>query len=541
MSVFQDPDLRSVPITLSPAHLKALERRRRLVLQEDANMPFEALRLPFDKWLDFRFRHCDHPGSQIDGIWWDVGLAEDTYALYESRLLPRLRMEGFDDWCRQGIDWPAELVRACHARGLEAFWNNRVCPVDFPQPFHPGRRLPHDHPDRLNPIKQAHPDWVNPCWWPQGLWNLAVPDVRERKTAILRELLERCAFDGIQLDFARHTPCLPPGREWEFREHATAFVRSVRLMMLEVERVTGHPRLLAVRIGETVPGNHLDGFEVERWTEEDLVDILTLGGRTTTIDVAAFSELVRDHPARLCACFDGHHTTDGYYFPDADYFRAVFRNFRLQGVDTISLFNWACAPPDAYEEFGLPAVMKCASQTEMTRTAGSLDTLCGDRLYAVERRGGYPWAGNYVYRNEARPLPASVPENGQSLELPLFVYDDLATDDAIRGITLQLIVRGGDDQAVLTLLLNKTPLCELRRDPAWKDSQIYGDKPQPTAGSWTAYARTDPDQDLLRIECMAPRAAFRTGENAVSVSLPEGNVEGGPTPVIEKVEIRVRY
>ena len=502
-------------------------------------MPFEAFRLPFDQWLDFRLRHCDHPDSQIDGIWWDIGLAEDTYAVYESRILPRLRLEGFDDWCEQGVDWPAELVRACHERGLEAFWNNRVCPVDFAQPMRPGHALPHDHPDRRNPVKQAHPDWVHPCWWPQGLWNLAVPAVRRRKVAILRELLERYELDGIQLDFARHTPCLPVGREWELRDHATAFVRMTRLMMLEVERATGHPRLLAVRIGETVQGNHLDGLEIERWAREDLVDIFTLGGRTTTMDVAAFSELTRDHPIQLCASFDAHHTTDGYYFPDTEYFRAVFHNFRLQGIDTISLFNWACSPPDTYEKFGLPPVMQSASQTEMTRVAGTLETLGGDRLYAVERRGGYPWAGNYVYRNEDRPLPAAVPGNGQCLELPLYVYDDLAMSDDVREITVRVILRCANRNTGFALFLNKNPLCELRREFDQKDSQIYGDKAQVSSGGWSAYAKTDPNQDLLRIDFQAAPKAFQAGANTISIALPVPVPEIAGPPIVEKVEVRV--
>jgi len=523
-------------ISLSGLHLRALDRQRRLVLQEDANMPFEAMRLPIEQWLDLRFRNIDHSNSQIDGVWWDIGLAEDTYACYESRILPRLRLDGFDDWCAQGVDWPCELVRACHSRGLEVFWSNRVCPVDFPQPMHIGLRLPHDDPSRANPIKQAHPDWIVPCWWPQGLWNLAVPAVRERKTAILRELLERYELDGIQLDFARHTPCLPVGREWELRDHATAFVAMVRQMMLDIEETTGRPRLLAVRVGETVEGNHRDGFEVERWTAEGLVDILTLGGRTTTIDIAAFRQITRDLPVRLCACFDGHHTTDGYYFPDMAYYRAVFRNFHLQGVDTISLFNWACSPPEAYDAFGLPGMMKCASHTEATRCAGELDTLTGDRAYTVERRGGYPWAQNFVYRNDDRPLPCQIP-----CELPLTVADDLAGDGAISAILLRIILRKIDPAATVTVQLNGKTLGETRRDPTWKDGQIYGDKPQPSAGAARIYAAGDPEQQLLLVEFAVPPACCRSGINQVAVSIPNSPDASETAPVVEKAELDVHF
>ena len=48
------------------------------------------------------------------------------------------------------------------------------------------------------PLKLAHPDWVVPAsWWPQGLWNLEAPGLREYKVAVLRELATRYDFDGI--------------------------------------------------------------------------------------------------------------------------------------------------------------------------------------------------------------------------------------------------------------------------------------------------------------------------------------------------------
>ena len=523
----------TVPIHLSDEHLEAVSRPRRIVLQEDGNTPFEALKMDFGDWLKLRFDHCDHPGSQIDGIWWDIGIAEDTYALYDSKLLPKLQMEGFDEWCRQGIDWVGELVAECHRRGLETFWSSRVCPIDFPQPFRWSEPpVPHHDPSRVSPLKQAHPDWTVPGWWPHGLWNLAVPEVRQRKVEILRELLELYELDGIQLDFARHTPCLPPGKEWEHRDHATAFVRMVRLMMLDLEQRLNRPILLAVRVGETIEGNQLDGLDVARWIEEALVDLVTPGGRTTTIDFAAFRRLVEDRPIKLCASFDGHHTTDGYYFPPMEYYRGVFRNFWLQGADFMALFNWAFAEPTVYEPTGLPPTLQCASHTQATREVGCPEAMAGkDRVYAVERRGGYPWAGNFVYRNDERPLPRGLP----AAELPLYVHDDLAHDAAIERIVMRLVLRDAPDDARIEVGLNGQPLAEIRRDPAWTDSQIYGDQPQPNSGAHGVYESNTLGQQLLVLEFAAPAGAFVTGENRVEVSSDTSGLN------VEKVEAHVFY
>jgi hypothetical protein len=512
-------EFESVDIHLSDAHVAAVNRPRRIVLQEDANMPFPAFGLPFDQWMKLRFQHCDRPDSQIDGIWWDIGLAEDTYALYDSALLPKLQLEGLDEWWRQGIDWVGEIVDECHRRGIEAFWNNRVCPVDFPQPMRwSDARVPHEHPSRINPVKKAHPDWTVPCWWPQGLWNLAVPEVRQRKVAILRELLERYPLDGIQLDFARHTPCLPPDREWEHREHATAFVRMVRLMMLDLEERSGRPLLLAARVGETVEGNRLDGFDIEAWITEGLVDILSPGGRTTTIDFDAFDRLRAGRPVKLCAPFDGHHTTDGYHFPPMAYYRGVFRNFWQQGADFVSLFNWACADPEAYHEAGLSGLMDCPSHSQaVTEVGGPAAMADKDRMYVVERRGGYPWAGNFVYRNDDRPLPHDLTANRDVLELPLRIEDDLAHDNSADQITVRLVLLHAPEDTDIDVRLNGHRLTELRRDPAWTDGQIYGDKPQPSAGARGIYESNALAQPLLMIEFATEPVAFVRGINRVAV------------------------
>ena len=512
-------------ITFSAAHLAAVGRQRRLLLQEDANMPMEAFGLPIDQWLDFRFRHCDAPGCQIDGIWWDIGLAEDTYAIHPSEILPPLRLAGLDVWRSQGIDWVGELVKGCHERGLEAFWSNRVCPVDFPQPFVPGETMPHGDPRRQNPLKVAHPEWVNPCWWPQGLWNLASAEVRERKVAILRELMTRYPLDGIQLDFTRHTPCLPPGQEWEFREHATAFVRMVRRMALEVETETGHPRLLAARIGETIEANHSDGLEVDAWLREGLLDIANLGGRTTTVDVAAFRELDTPAPVGICVSFDGHHTNDGYYFPPVEYLRGTFRNFRQQGGDTISLFNWACAPPELYDELGLPEMMKCPQHSAIAAEAGELATLRGDCTYAVERRGGYPWAGNAIYRNEERPLPATL--TAVPLPLPLFVHDGPRGASA----ELRVVLRKADPALLPCVSINGQVVSLTVLDDQWSDPQVYGDHPQPSAGAWSFYSRPNPERDLVLLAGTADPASLLVGENRVCAT-----GEG----IVVKVELLIR-
>jgi len=494
-------------------------------------------------WLGFAFGHADTPGSQIDAISWDIGLAEDTYAIYDSTLLPRFDLPRLRRYRDQGIDWVGELVRGCHRRGLEAFWNARLSEVDMPQPWddHCG----HTDERRRNPLKEAHPDWVLPCWWWLGLWNLAAPGLREHKVRVLRERVTRYDVDGIQLDFARHTPCLPLGRQWRLRHHATAFVRQVRQMLLEVARARGRPILLAARVPENLPGCRADGLDVARWATEHLLDILVLGSRTTTVDITAFRDATTGTGVRLCPTFDRHHTTDGYYDAPIEYLRGVYANWWRQGADSVATFNWPCASPEAHARLGLPEWVNPGQYTTAMLEVGSPDTLRGkDMAFAVERRGGYPWSDGYHNRNDDRPLPCALGNHRVRTTVPLYVYEDLAAESAtVAGITLRLVLWSAFLTDEIEVRFNDQPLAAALRDPEWKDGQIYSDRPQPSSGARLAYA-VNPQQSLLRLEYPLRPGWFRVGANQVALRV----VKRGPhlcggrgTCIeVEKVEAWVR-
>lgn len=508
-------------VELSAAHRDAVNRRRRVIDQEDANMPVDALGIDIDQWLAHRFDLIDR-GAPVDAIFWDIGFAEDTYAIYNnSKLLPPLHHPGIDRWREQGIDWVAELVKASHRRGIEAFWSHRICPVDF------SAARPHNEPDIPNPLKQAHPDWINACWWPHGLWNLASHSLREHKIMYFRELFELYDLDGLQIDFARHTPCLPPGHEWENREHATDFLRQVRLLLQEIGQRKNKPLLLAVRVAENVDGNHRDGFEVERWAAENLVDIFVLGGRTTNVDIAGFRRITAGKIIKIYPCFDGHHTDDGYYFPPVEHFRGVFSNWSIQGADGIGIFNWTCAREEEYDRLKLSEDMKSPTQREALFEMADLSALAGKtRRYAVERRGGYPWAQNYLYRNDDKPLPQQIVAD-ETVSLPVIIH----IPNAVRA-ELTLILWQISPAELAGIEVNGHRVEIETVDPHWRDGQIYCDRPQPTAGAWRCYPVTV--YDLLKVTAAVPPAALLTGNNTITVSFKQPKMS---TATLEKAEI----
>lgn len=528
---------------LPPEHVAAASRRRRVIDQCDAMDVLRMLDADIATWLGFCFGHVDTPGCQIDAICWDVGLSEDTYAIYASDILPPLHFPRLQRYRDQGIDWVGELVAGCHRRGLEAFWNARISEVDMPQPW--ADRCAHTDPARQNPLKTAHPDWVLPCWWWLGLWNLASPGLRAHKVAVLREVVTKYDLDGIQLDFARHTPCLPLGRQWRLRHHATSFVQQVREMLLEVARGKGKPILLAARVPENLPGCRTDGLDVVRWAKERLVDILVLGGRTSTVDLAGVRAATAATDARLCPTFDRHHTTDGYYDAPIEYLRGVYANWWQQGADAVATFNWPCASAEAHARLGLPDWVNPGQYTTALLEIGSYRSMSGkDMAFTVERRGGYPWSDGYHCRNDDRPLPCVLANHGVPTTLPLDVYEPVAAQSTtVREATLRLVFWSAFLTDEIEVRFNGRALDCVLRDPDWKDGQVYSDKPQLSAGARAGYV-VDRKQRLLRQEYRLQPEWFRVGENGIVLRVlrrgPHKCGGRGTCIEVEKVEAWIR-
>ena len=388
-------------VALSREHHRAVNLPRRIVVQYDA---WSQLGGEFRQWLDYRFDYIDEPGSQIDSVWWDLTALGN--ATYPSKVLKPLRQAGLDTWREQGIDWIKQLVAETKKRKLECFWSHRLSEVELNEEGTGAgwKGKPHA-------IKQAHPDWVIKTWWKQGLWNLAVPGVRELQVRILRELAEKYDFDGFQIDFARHVPCLPPGRQWELRDQVTEFVRMVRLMLLEVAQNRQRPLLLAARVPCNLEGCRQGGFDIAEWARENLVDILTLGSRSIDCDIEGFRRVTRGRNIKLQSCHDDHHATDAYQYPSIEFFRGVAANWWRQGADSLMTFNWSNASPKLCQIVG--ATPGPTSQRQAYHEIGGPRTLQGkDKMFVVQRRGGYPWAEGYFNHNDDAALPLELPADG---------------------------------------------------------------------------------------------------------------------------------
>lgn len=501
-------------IPLSAEHLATANRRRRIYVNNDVGYdaaamgPRESMMTPAD-WLAARFSTFDQPGSQVDCIGWCVD--EGNIAAYPSRVLPELQYPTLLRWRREGVDIVQKLVEESHRRNLEAFWEHRLNGAD--------REVDVTTPAR-HPLKEQHPDWLlEGSWWKPGLWNFAVPEVRQYKLAVLREVAERYDFDGISLDFGRHPPFLPVGRQWEQRDALTDFVRQVRLMLQEVAARRNRPCLLAVRVADTVPGCHFDGIDIETWVGQNLIDQIVIGTRSIQVDLAGFRKITAGSHVRLYPCLDQHHSPDGYHAVAApEFLRGVAANWWSQGADGIATFNFWNELPDAARALGTTGPLRGAESVHALayRELGDpriLEPL--DKWFVVARRYGggfYDRQGNrwndYTNLSHQAPLPLVVGGDPAWVEVDL--ADDLSNRAAqVKTLELRLQFSPGLTQPDPEVKINGVLLRAPIRDKDW----------------WNF--------------ALSP-AQLATGRNLVTISRAPSS-DGEPSPRLEKVEIHVRY
>lgn len=515
------------------AHQLAVARRRRTVLQYDViNIIEENNTAPLREADDFAgfvqraFDVIDHVPNQIDSVCWDMMYAGDAWAMYPSRLLPRRRTGRFGRWADEGHDIFAEMVRGGQARGLENILVHRISEADIDRDTHPDSH------------KQAHPEMYIKSWMSSGLHNLSIPEIRERKVRHLAECMENYAFDGLQIDFCRHTPFLPPGQQWALRGHVTELMRMLREMLLALEAADGRPRLLCARVPETVEGCAQDGLDIAEWGREGVIDCLTVGSRSYRVDLPGFRRALAGAPVKLFPCEDEHHCVDGYADAPLHVLRGVFANWWDQGADGIALFNWYGARPEVYEATSNGRfTMSAHNQVEAIQEAGDPERLRhADKAFVVERRGGYPWEDGFANNSRGKPLPAALPNDGRGVEAPLYVADREGS------AKLVLVLHGLGDADTLRVTVNGFMVDIGDIDRAWTDRQIMAPNAERVSGYHVKDLPEIPGQRLARVEAPLPAGFLIKGENIFDIGvLREGYYPYCATVSLERLEVHIQH
>lgn len=219
-------------------------------------------------------------GSQVDAIFYCTGV----FNLYTHKST-ETELRGHGD--REQLDWAWELTKQGtdsltlitgfgHEQGMEVFWSMRMNDT-------------HDSGDKalLCQWKQDHPEYLmgnKSDKFPHGggRWsavNYDLPEVRQKVFRIFEDVCSRYDIDGIELDFFRHPVYFKPQMTGEpvTQEQCdamTELLRSIRNMTINVAAKRNRPLLIAVRVPDSLGFAKGIGLDLERWLQEDLIDIV---------------------------------------------------------------------------------------------------------------------------------------------------------------------------------------------------------------------------------------------------------------------------
>ena len=549
------------PFQLSSDHTSAATRKRRIVVNHQAAGLLKAVNadMSIPEIMEYEFAFADEADTHIDAQWWalDNVFPLDGHDLIDEKspsvpsYLSKENVKTFERWVNEGTNIAEEYIKETRRRGLECFYSYRLN-EDLRK---------NDEQDR------AHSDWILRGEWDQPLANFAVPEVRARKVAYFRELVERYDFDGVEVDFARGTILTSPGHQWEMRHHVTAFLSEVRQATLEVAEHRQHPILLAARVPDCLTGCNFDGLDVRTWIDLNLIDLIVLGVRSLEMAVTEFRHLIGNKPIQILATLDDHHCSDGYSWPPIEVWRGVVYNWWIQGIDALQTFNWGVAPPAMSTRFGLKfrgaydeGGRQIPVYQQAYRELGDPKKMrFKDKHFVVQRRGGGGSGGapiedwttprhNYQNTNMLGQLPAAIETNGSvDTIIRLRVGQDFQADlNRLARLSLHLLLSDGTPtKKRLEATADDVRIESVSINPFWDTNKLFTRPPLVAVADLLCVRINNIPLRGCSIEegwfaFEVDAAVFAVGENLVGMSI-QGGQELARTMTLEKLELHARF
>jgi hypothetical protein len=214
----------------------------------------------------------------------------------------------------------------------------------------------------------------------EGAFNFAIDEVRRHHLALIAEVLDRWAMDGIELDWMRWGMNFAPGQEAAGRAILTDFMGQVRDLTDRAQRRRSRPIRLGVRVPDEIEVCEALGYDPLAWSERKLVDQVVLswfGGRASYTQPIALWRRLFGPDVRILSHCCGVVTP----YPEFgltrlvghdDVHRGVASSLLHRGADGLYLFNDCYAQSSRPDEFkqllqqiGSPATLAVASRSHV--------------------------------------------------------------------------------------------------------------------------------------------------------------------------------
>lgn len=298
------------------ARKEAARRPRRLIVNNDGNDAYENApgeALTQENFL--RKRTSPLVGSHVDAIFYCTGVFNYySHRSTESELLEALpNLSPEPNWATQlaadGPDVLTTIVDFGHAHKMEVFWSMRMNDTHDASPEF-AMLLPRwkkEHPDCLMGKAGDHFPYGGDRW---SALNYAMPEVRDKVCAIVRDVIEHYDVDGIELDFYRHPVYFKPQMTGDpvtqdHRDLMTDLLRRVRRITEQIAAKRGRPILIAVRVPDSVRFARAIGLDLPRWLQEDLTDVMVGGCYYHLEPWKNLVGLCKPHEVPVYACLSG--------------------------------------------------------------------------------------------------------------------------------------------------------------------------------------------------------------------------------------------
>lgn len=339
----------------------------------------------------------------------------------------------------RGKDPQKALIARGHELGLDVYASVRMNDNHFSGAQVADLNALHKA-DSVEALRHEHPEWVlgeRTSEWFALSWNMAVPEIRQRRFNHVEEICRRYDWDGVELDWQRHAFHFPDDEGYRLRYLLTDLQRAIREMTEALGRERGRPVFLAARVAGSLEMCRRIGYDIPTWIEEGLVDLLIPAGNAVTdasIDVAGFAKLCEGTDVAVYPGFDSN-LPDPFVGPEAQdekdrlRTRAIASRYHRAGASGIYVFNWH-ANRD--------------SKQPLLTTIGSLKTLAAtDKIYAathryIQREGA--WRGAFRIDRIYGQVPVALVRTltGEGPTVTLEIAEDF---DAHMPASLQLRLR----------------------------------------------------------------------------------------------------
>ncbi len=511
-------------VDMKAARKAAAWRKRRIMYNDDGcdTRPFTTP----DEFLALRLKQVAN--TQVDtisyctgggGLFWGhipkVGEALGEFVTDGDEQYVKDLSAGLHALEKQGTDPLALAVEFGHANGMETFWSCRMNNIEDSFAPWSRSRWKREHPEYLFGVPEDYDKYemTDPRKWWAAL-DFGVPEVREHLLNIFDDVFTRYDIDGIEMDWFRHPRFFRETNEDlpATPEHVAMmndFMRKVRAQADAVGAQRQRPLLVACRIPLSVERCLAIGLDVETWLEEDLVDVLILGGDLGPMAMApqlrTMVALARRYevPALANICGSGLQPAHTYHTNEAWWAAAM--NAWNSGVDGIYTFNLFPTEPD-----------------ERLSRLGSPDTLKGlDKIYAIdaiEPRDFWGFDRAALVVPDRLPI-ALVPNDSVTAMLP--IGEDLAAnvpEGKAPRVRLRIRVSAVTEGDSLQVTFN--------------DVDLGNATPEAPLGAIPAPAW---------FELAPPVQDFRVGDNEVEVRFATPRAVEGGSVQLDRLELIVRY